>query len=103
VLAELLDHGLDVRLARRPPRAGKVGAAGRRAEPPALLPPGPGSLPQVGIRLAPRPRFHSHAVLATSRDACADSGCLRRLVTVQPVVAVKSAIEPARSRSMRSQ
>jgi hypothetical protein len=35
--------------------------SGRRAEPPAPVPPGLGSLPQVGIRLAPRPRRRGFA------------------------------------------
>ncbi len=75
--------------------------AARRLEPLAPVPPGLGSLPQVGMRLAPRPRLHGHAVLIAPHDARAGSGCLRRLVTVQPVAAVKPAIEPAHSKSMR--
>jgi hypothetical protein len=77
--------------------------AARRLELPVPVPPGADGLPQVSLRLAPRPRLGGHVGLAVPRGAVADGGCLRRPVTLRLVVAVKSAIEPAHSKSMRPQ
>jgi hypothetical protein len=58
-------------------------------------------LPQVGMRLAPRPSLDGHTGLAAPHGILVGGGCLRRLVPLQAVVAVNSVIEPAHSKSMR--
>jgi hypothetical protein len=55
------------------------------------------------MRLVSRSSLDGHVRHAGLAYRLAGTGCLRRLVTVQPVVAVNSATEPVHSKSMRSQ
>ena len=58
----------------------------RRLKPAAPVPSGLHGLPQVGMRLAPRPRLDNHAEFTVPGGALANGGSLHWLVTVGVVI-----------------